>query len=142
MDGMKQIPDKYFELAIVDPPYGIKDKIISGGETNRKIKIHKGLEKFNDEVPKKEYFDELFRISQNQIIWGGNYFPQYLEHSRGWIVWDKKIAEGMSFAMCELAYTSFNSNAKIFRHVVSEKTMHPCQKPIKLYEWLLDVTPT
>lgn len=136
MDGMAQFPDKYFELAIVDPPYGIKDKIISGGETNRKVKIQKGLEKFNDEVPKKEYFDELFRVSKNQIIWGGNYFTQSLSHSRGWIVWDKKIAEGMSFAMCEMAYTSFNTNAKIYRHV-SEKSIHPCEKPVKLYEWVL-----
>lgn len=138
MQLMARYPDNYFDLAIVDPPYGIMDKIISGGETNRKIKIQKGLEKFNDVIPTKDYFDELKRVSKNQIIWGGNYFPSNLSHSRGWIVWDKKIAEGMSFAMCELAYTSFNKNAKIFRSVVGDKLFHPTEKPQKLYKWLLD----
>jgi len=71
MELMSRFEDNHFDLAIVDPPYGIMDKIISGGETNRKIKIHKGLEKFNDVVPDKEYFLELQRVSKNQIIWGG-----------------------------------------------------------------------
>lgn len=137
MELMARYEDNHFDLAIVDPPYGIMDKIISGGETNRKIKIHKGLEKFNDVVPNKKYFIELQRVSKNQIIWGGNYFVEHLSHSRGWIVWDKKIAEGMSFAMCELAFTSFNKNAKIFRKVTGTKVFHPTEKPIKLYEWLL-----
>ena len=135
---MARYADNYFDLAIVDPPYGIMDKIVSGGETNRKIKIQKGLEKFNDIVPNDIYFNELKRVSKNQIIWGGNYFPNNLNHSRGWIVWDKKIAEGMSFAMCELAYTSFNMNAKIYRGVVGIKDFHPTQKPVALYKWLLD----
>ena len=133
---MARYPDNYFDLAIVDPPYGIKDKIISGGETNRKLKIQKGLEKF-DVVPSGKYFNELFRVSKNQIIWGGNYFVKHLTHSRGWIVWDKKIPEKMSFAMCEMAYTSFNKNAKIYKSIVGKKTFHPTQKPIKLYRWLL-----
>ena len=137
MKLMARYEDNHFDLAIVDPPYGIMDKIISGGETNRKIKIHKGLEKFNDVLPDKKYFIELQRVSKNQIIWGGNYFVEHLSHSRGWIVWDKKIAEGMSFAMCELAFTSFNKNAKIFRKVTGTKVFHPTEKPIKLYEWLL-----
>ena len=137
MEALAKMQDNEFDLAIVDPPYGIKDKIVSGGETNRKIKIHKGLEKFNDIVPSKQYFDQLFRVSKNQIIWGGNYFVQHLTHSRGWVIWDKKIAEGMSFAMCELAYTSFNRNAKIYKRVVGHKEFHPTQKPVKLYEWLL-----
>jgi site-specific DNA-methyltransferase (adenine-specific) len=137
MKLMARYPNNHFDLAIVDPPYGIMDKIISGGETNRKIKIHKGLEKFNDVVPNEKYFLELQRVSKNQIIWGGNYFVEHLSHSRGWIVWDKKIAEGMSFAMCELAFTSFNKNAKIFRKVTGVKVFHPTEKPVSLYEWLL-----
>ena len=137
MKLMARYENNYFDLAIVDPPYGIMDKIISGGETNRKIKIQKGLENFKDIVPNEEYFNELFRVSKNQIIWGGNYFPKHLNHSRGWIVWDKKIAEGMSFAMCELAYSSFNKNAKIYRGVVGVKEIHPTEKPIKLYKWIL-----
>ena len=137
MELLAETPDKFYELAIVDPPYGIVDKIISGGESNRVIKIHKGLQHFKDIVPDDNYFKELFRVSKNQIIWGGNYFTKNLPHSRGWIVWDKKIAEGMSFAMCELAFSSFNKNAKIFSSVVGKKDSHPTQKPVKLYEWLL-----
>ena len=137
MEYMQDIPDNHFDLAVVDPPYGIKDKIISGGETNHKIKLQVGLEKFNDIVPTQEYFNELFRISKNQIIWGGNYFVKYLEHSRGWIVWDKSIPDGMSYAKAELAYTSFNVNLEIFRPKKIRKTFHPTEKPIALYKWLL-----
>lgn len=136
MELMRETPDKFYDLAVVDPPYGIMDKIKSGGETNRKIKIQKGLEKFGDIAPDASYFQELFRVSQNQIIWGANYFPQNLNHSRGWIVWDKKIPEGMSFAMCELAYSSFNTNAKIFKSIVGDKDFHPTQKPVALYRWI------
>jgi site-specific DNA-methyltransferase (adenine-specific) len=136
MEYMRTVPDKAFELAICDPPYGIKDKIISGGETNNKIKLQKNLEKF-DVVPSREYITELFRVSINQIIWGGNYFVDFLTHSRGWIVWDKGIPDGMNFAKVELAYTSFNVNANIVKPIKEIKTIHACQKPIALYKWLL-----
>lgn len=95
-----------------------------------------------DVAPDKEYFDELFRVSKNQIIWGGNYFN--LPPTRCFIVWDKKnITENFSMAMCEYAWTSFiNENAKIFRHIpqgnANEQRLHPCQKPIDLYVWLLN----
>ena len=82
MDVMAELGEKEMPLAIVDPPYGIKDKIISGGNSDSKIKLQKNLEKF-DILPNKEYFDELFRVSKNQIIWGGNYFVDFLSHSRG-----------------------------------------------------------
>jgi len=136
MKFMKDVPDNYYELAIVDPPYGIKDKVISGGETKKRVKVQKGLEKF-DVVPDDGYFKELFRISENQIIWGGNYFVKHLWHSRGWIFWDKQIPFGMSFAQGELAFTSFNRNLKVCVNRVGKKVFHPTEKPVALYEWLL-----
>jgi len=139
MELMATLKDKEIDLAIVDPPYGIKDKIINGGESGRKINTRKELAKF-DYVPPPEYFSELKRVSKNQIIWGANYFTEFLEHSRGWVVWRKlTISEKHSFAMCDLAYTSFNMNMKYFEmmpHQYSEK-IHCNQKPVKLYEWLL-----
>lgn len=94
-----------------------------------------------DIAPNKEYFDELFRVSKNQIIWGANYFN--MPPSRCFVVWDKKnISEDFSMAMCEYAWCSFNDNAKLFRHVpqgnVNENRIHPTQKPVALYEWLLN----
>jgi site-specific DNA-methyltransferase (adenine-specific) len=134
MDGMKQFPDKYFELAIVDPPYGIGEKF-KGGKTG-KMNFNEVVEKAWDSVPNKEYFDELFRVSKNQIIWGGNYFE--LPPTRCFIIWDKLISDDFSLAMCELAWTSFDKLAKIFQYC-NPKTdkIHPTQKPVKLYEWLL-----
>jgi len=137
MEFMADKPDNYYDLAIVDPPYGIMDKIISGGNADCRIKLQKGLEKFNDVVPKKEYFYQLRRISKNQIIWGGNYFVKHLYHSRGWIVWDKTIPDGMNFAKAELAFTSFNRNLEMFRPKKTKKTFHPTEKPVELYRWLL-----
>lgn len=172
MDGMKEFPDKYFDLAIVDPPYGgACDENVwrttRGGrfggrfdkyrepETDGNItsnikadrtggtwasKYGKNIEHW-DVAPDKTYFDELFRVSKNQIIWGGNYFN--LPPTRCFIVWDKKnISENFSMAMCEYAWTSFvNENAKIFAHTpqgtANAQRIHPCEKPIALYEWLL-----
>lgn len=134
MEGMKQFPDKYFELAIVDPPYGIGDKF-KGGKTG-KMNFNEVVEKEWDCVPNQTYFKELFRVSKNQIIWGGNYFN--LPPTRCFVIWDKLISEDFSLAMCELAWTSFDKLAKIFQYC-NPKTdkIHPTQKPIKLYEWLL-----
>jgi site-specific DNA-methyltransferase (adenine-specific) len=136
---MKQCEDNQFDIAIVDPPYGIgrdgKPKSTSshGG--------HKGYEfkGWDNAIPKKEYFDELFRISKNQIIWGGNYFSSFLPPSSGWVMWDK--AQRLDQADGELAYTSFAKPLRIWtkNRVVlqQEGTIHPTQKPIKLYKWLL-----
>ena len=134
MDLMKEFPDKYFELAIVDPPYGIgDDKLTSGGTWASKYS--KGDASW-DTVPDKTYFDELFRVSQNQIIWGGNYFE--LPPNRHFIVWDK-VSHMPTMADCEYAWSSIDTNAKIFMHPrnTTESRIHMCQKPIKLYEWLL-----
>ena len=134
MEIMKQYPDKYFDLAIVDPPYGIGDKF-KGGKTG-KMNFNEVVEKDWDKVPPMEYWDELFRVSKNQIVWGGNYFP--LPPSRCFIVWDKQISEDFSLAMAELAWTSFDKLAKIFKMPTpKDGKIHPTQKPIQLYEFCL-----
>ena len=135
MDLMKKFPDKYFELAIVDPPYGIGDKFKGG--TSGKMNFNEIVNKAWDTAPSADYFKELFRVSSNQIIWGGNYFD--LPPTRCFITWDKGISEDFSLAMAELAWTSFDKLAKIFRLCVPKDGLkiHPTQKPVKLYEWLL-----
>jgi len=134
--AMRQMKDNQFDLAIVDPPYGIGDKF-KGGKTG-KMNFNEVVEKDWDKVPSKEYWNELFRVSKNQIVWGGNYFD--LPPSRCFIVWDKKISEDFTLAMAELAWTSFDKLVKIIR-MPTPKTggkIHPTQKPVKLYEWILD----
>lgn len=135
MDGMREFPDKFFSLAIIDPPYGVGDRF-KGGKTG-KMNFNRIVEKQWDKPPDQEFFNELFRVSKNQIIWGGNYFA--LPPSRCFIVWDKLISEDFSLAMAEIAWTSFDALAKIVR-IPTPKTgdkIHECQKPIKLYEWIL-----
>lgn len=135
MEGMKEFPDKYFDLAIVDPPYG-------GGAERRG---GKWASKYGNKIcewdvaPTEEYFEELFRVSKNQIIWGGNYFA--LPPTRCFVVWKKsQISERFTMSMCEYAWTSFNSNAKVFEHPSfggKEERFHPTQKPVALYRWIL-----
>ena len=133
MELMARYPDKYFDLAIVDPPYGIN---IETSGTHFKKNKSKG---WDSSTPDKEYFDELKRVSKEQIIWGGNYFFDELGNTKTFIIWDKKIAEDMSFAMCELAWTSFKNGAKIFKETATQiDRIHPTQKPVALYKWLLD----
>lgn len=162
MDGLKELPDQSIDLAIVDPPYG-------GGSSDDAEETYNGsivrrfggrfqsyLEKDKrghmggghakrygyghwDKRPSKEYFDELFRVSKNQIIWGGNYFS--LPPTRCFLIWEKlTISENFSMAMAEYAWTSFNENAKIFKFAPQGKgdRFHPTQKPIELYEWVLN----
>ncbi len=135
MELMAKYPDRYFDLAIVDPPYGIGDKF-KGGKSG-KMQFNEVVDKGWDCVPSEEYFKELFRISKNQIIWGGNYFD--LPPTRCFIVWDKCISDDFTLAMAELAWTSFDKLAKIFKYSVpKDGKIHPTQKPIKLYKWILD----
>ena len=191
MDAMKEFPDKFFDLAIVDPPYGdgshsvqvererererepitvsaadLTSTRISRGGWHGKQKYHLGtpsreeLQKTGrnmglpelvehgrgntqkiiawDVAPKQEYFNELFRISRNQVIWGGNYFS--LPPTRCFLIWRKlTISESFSMAMCEYAWTSFNSNAKWFECAPQDTSrFHPTQKPVKLYQWILE----
>jgi len=133
MLALKEMKDNQFELAIVDPPYGIK---MHGGTRQYNKYVNKD---WDNEIPKKEYFDELQRVSKNQIIWGGNYMTEFLYPSRCWLIWDKTI-HGNTFADGEAAWTSFNQNLRIYPLNICHnqgKRFHPTQKPIKLYEWLL-----
>ncbi len=136
---MKQCEDKQFDLAIVDPPYGLGKRIHSGGSSSSFIKGQaKKIEKWDDAIPSKEYFKELLRVSKNQIVWGGNYFAEHLGNFRCFVYWDKTI-HGNSYSDGELAWTSFTSSAKKFdKNPNQPNRIHPTQKPVKLYEWLLD----
>ena len=149
VEGMKQFPDKYFDLAIVDPPYGIGEN----GSKNHtrgslaKAKNYKAFAGGDVQPPNEEYFEELFRISKNQIIFGANHFISRMPYdSSCWIVWDKVNGES-DFADCELAWTSFKSAVRKFEFRWAgmlqgnmknkEVRIHPTQKPVALYEWLL-----
>ena len=131
--GMKEYPDNYFDLAIVDIPYGLGEKLTQGGTWASK---YSKTDASWDVLPELKYYTELFRVSKNQIIWGGNYAE--LPPTRCFLIWDK-VALMPTMADCEFAWTSFDKNAKIFRHPrnTSEKRIHITQKPIKLYEWIL-----
>ena len=133
MQLMARYEDNHFDLAIVDPPYGIN--INSSGRLGK----YGGKGKnWDNETPSKEYFKELFRVSKNQIIWGGNYFN--LPATRCFLIWDKQQPENVSFASCEYAYTNFDKSAKTFYlrpQNADNIRIHPTQKPVKLYEWLL-----
>ena len=134
MQLMKRYPDNYFELAIVDPPYGMpKDSTHGRGKLKNRVLNNGGVERW-DIAPNKEYFDELFRVSKNQIIWGGNYFG--LKGTRCFIIWDKQ-QPFPNFSDAEMAWTSFNSPSKIFVQATTrtgETKIHPTQKCVKLYE--------
>jgi len=134
MELMARYPDKYFDLACIDIPYGLGDKLTQGGTWASKYK--KGDASW-DILPNDIFFKELFRVSKNQIIWGGNY--SNLPPTRCFLIWDK-IALMETMADCEFAWTSFDKNAKIFRHPrnTTEKRIHITQKPIALYKWILD----
>jgi site-specific DNA-methyltransferase (adenine-specific) len=144
MEFMKDKPDNFYDLAIVDPPYGIGivDAIKKSAGTSSMFKMSKGGEgeNFDNNIPPKEYFEMLVRVSYNQIIWGGNYFLDYLGNTSGFAVWDKMNGTN-PMADVELAWTSFSKSSKMFRmHHFSSgygEKIHPTQKPIKLYRWLL-----
>jgi site-specific DNA-methyltransferase (adenine-specific) len=145
---MKDVPDNFYDLAIVDVPYGTDINNQSqgkGGGCAKKIEYTK--KDWDKTAPKIEYFDELRRISKNQIIWGANHFISKIPvDSSYWIVWDKDNGT-TDFADCELAWTSFNTAVRRFKYTWAgmrqqnmknkEKRIHPTQKPVKLYEWLL-----
>jgi site-specific DNA-methyltransferase (adenine-specific) len=143
MDLMSRFPAGYFDLAIVDPPYGIgqdgqKENISRNPRHNRNAHTRKAWDR---EIPRSEYFIELWRVSKRQIIWGANYFVKYLfEGHKGWIVWFKG-QEGLSMSDCELAYSSFDTPTRVKTinrvELQKDRTIHPAQKPILLYKWLL-----
>ena len=130
MDIMAEMPDNYIDLAVVDPEYGIN---IANNSFRQKHK----KKNWDNKIPNDSYFKELFRISKNQIIWGGNYFD--LPKTQGFLIWDKNQPFDFSSSMCEFAWMSFQSPAKIFYYrVTKEKNkIHPTQKPVALYRWIL-----
>ena len=138
MEGMKQIPDKYFELAIVDPPYRNQDE----NQPTKDMRNNGTMNNFGDK-PDEAYFNELFRVSRNQIVWGANNFrlPEY----KGFVVWKKiTIADTFTMSMAEIAYLSegLATTSKVFecapQGTKDDKRIHPTQKPVALYKWLLD----
>lgn len=139
MAYMQKLPDKFFDLAVVDPPYGIAataGRHGSGGKLTSRL-LHTAVKKWRvwDKKPSPAYFRELFRVSQHQIIWGGNYFE--LPPTRGVICWDK-VQPWRNFSQWELAWTSFDRPAALFRYDNRRGgKIHPTQKPVALYEWLL-----
>lgn len=138
MEYMRQFPDKFFDLACVDPPYGIgRDGSQKTTSSHGGRKAHK-FKGWDSAIPNEEYFNELFRVSKNQIIWGGNYFTKYLPGSMGWIFWDK--GQRIRNSDGELAFTSFNRALRVVEYnrveLLKEGTIHPTQKPIVLYRWI------
>ena len=141
MDLLKQTPDNYYELSIVDPPYGINVTKMTLG--NGKKKINRGNSDWDSKTPDLKYFKELRRVSKNQVIWGANYMTENLPPSMGWIYWDK--GTGLNdFSDGELAYTSFNRALRSYKvgwvganAKDKDGRFHPTQKPVKLYEWIL-----
>ena len=143
MDIMKQYPDKYFDLAIVDPPYGIN-------VTKLKIRANRKEKQWDKETPKKDYFDELFRVSKNQIIWGMNFLNDYLGRAEKTLIWDKQN-DGTFGSDYELAWTSFDGAKQHICRIMwygyfypkdELPLLHPTQKPIKLYDWQLKLFAT
>ena len=139
MEYMKDLPDNHFELSIVDPPYGIEASHKKSRNGTSSSNLYN--KEWDSNPIDEEYFIQLFRVSKNQIIWGGNYFR--LPPTRGFIIWDKCTGKN-SYADCELAWTSFDRVAKIFKKawlpgcfVGIDERIHPTQKPVKLYEWIL-----
>jgi site-specific DNA-methyltransferase (adenine-specific) len=155
IEVMKRYPDKFFDLAVVDPPYGINADVLQNKtamsriKANGKTKSGRGWKLYKEtswdkERPSFEYWNELLRISKNQIVWGGNYFVDFLRPSMGWIVWDKGQRD-FSLADAELAYTSFEKAIRIFEMSRAKSLaknneeggrFHPTQKPVDLYDWI------
>ena len=157
MEGMREIPDKFFDWAITDPPYGIgigsmnytnSGAVMAGRNSLTRRRDYRKKGDWDAKRPNKEYFDELFRVSKNQIIWGGNYFADLLPPSKSFIVWDKRVDEKYNndFSDCEMAWCSYGV-ARVYRYLWNgmlqgnmqnkEERFHPTQKPVCLYEWLL-----
>jgi site-specific DNA-methyltransferase (adenine-specific) len=137
--ALKRFNDNHFDLAIVDPPYGININVSIGRRKGDKKSNYHKFAGNDSSIPNEEYFDELFRVSKNQIVWGGNYMTEYLTPTPCWLLWDKGFSEDVTFAQFEMAWTSFNSSAKKYNYNAAkqQKRIHPTQKPTSLYDWIL-----
>ena len=137
MEFMKTCKDNQFDLAVVDPPYGININHSIGRRKGDKPSSYKKAY-WDNEPPPQEYFNELFRVSKNQIVWGANHFISRMPYNSAcWLMWDKKFSEDVSFAQFELAWTSLDGTCKKFdKHPTQQNRIHPTQKPIALYDWI------
>ena len=139
MELMARYEDNHFDLAIVDPPYGININVSMGRRKGDKKSDYHKFAGGDSAIPTADYFKELFRVSKNQIIWGGNYMTDHITPSPCWLLWDKGFSEDVTFAQFEMAWTSFKSSAKKYdKHPNQLNRIHPTQKPVNLYEWTLD----
>jgi site-specific DNA-methyltransferase (adenine-specific) len=149
LEAMRLMPDNAYDLAIVDPPYGIgiveqlRKSVESKSSMYQNKNGIKGSSEWDNSIPQKEYFEELFRVSKNQIIWGGNYFIEHLKNTRCFLIWDKQNGTN-NMADAELAWASFKTSVRMYRgHIfkgignTNYNPIHPTQKPVALYEWLL-----
>jgi site-specific DNA-methyltransferase (adenine-specific) len=140
---MARYPDNYFDLAIVDPPYGLGDRLSNGGgkrkdDPSRLLYVDKKW----DILPSSEYWKELFRVSKNQVVFGANYFLEYLPNTRGFVCWDKNQAMP-TLSACELVWTSFDKPAKIMKKSSTDlERFHPTQKPIYVYQFMFEYCKT
>jgi site-specific DNA-methyltransferase (adenine-specific) len=137
MEFMQQYPDKFFDLAVVDPPYGLGEKLTERGGAHKNspfATLYKDSSRW-DILPQEQYWIELFRVSKDQIIFGANYFLEYLPNTRGFICWDK-VQSMPTFSACELVWTSYDKPSKIIRKQSTDlRRFHPTQKPIELYDF-------
>ncbi|MBP8982917.1 MAG: site-specific DNA-methyltransferase [Bacteroidales bacterium] len=133
LDIMKQLPDKCVDLVLTDPPYGI-------GISRNPVRQRFNKSDWDKSAPTKEYFDNMLRIGINQIIWGGNYFSEYLRSSKHFLVWNKLQPEDFTLGMCEMAWSSLDKPAKMFTQSVQVEgnPFHPTQKPVALMQWCLE----
>jgi len=138
MELMRETPDKFYDLAVVDPPYGIGVNVNMGRRKGDKPSDYHKFAGEDTEPPKIEYFQELLRTSKNQIVWGANHFIERMPISSPcWLMWDKGFSEEVTFAQFELAWTSFTTTCKKFdKHPADPSRIHPTQKPVALYRWI------
>ena len=138
MKLMARYEDNHFDLAIVDPPYGININVSMGRRKGDKKSDYHKFAGNDSSIPSYKYFKELKRVSKNQVIWGGNYMTEHLSPSSCWVLWDKGFSEDVTFAQFEMAWTSFKTSAKKYdKHPNQLNRIHPTQKPISLYEWII-----
>jgi len=143
LDAMKSMVDNQFDLAIVDPPYGIDAAKMTMGKGSRNDTGKNKKKNWDNSIPSEEYFIELKRVSSNQIIWGANYMSEYMPNGKGWIYWNKNNGDDNNFSDGEFAYSSKGVQSRHFKVSAFDNLrggkdrIHPTQKPVKLYEWLL-----
>lgn len=136
---MARSKDKQYQLGIIDPPYGINVNVSIGRRKGDKKSNYHKFAGDDKSIPTADFFNEVFRVCDNIIIWGGNYMTEFLPPSPCWLLWDKGFSEDVTFAQFELAWTSFTSSAKKFdKHPSQQYRIHPTQKPVELYKWILD----